>query len=154
MTTEIETAAQAYAAELLLADDDPDDRFLILRALRRCQAGLSIATFRDGIELMTHLQERMSLGHRLPRLVLLDLNMPRMDGREVLRAVGADALLRKIPIAVLSTSTQRDEHDRSLALGAAAFVSKPSEFARLTDELRALINTWFRDAAAAPTVTS
>lgn len=129
-------------AELLLADDDPDDRFLILRALRRIRPAVRVATARDGVELLAQLHALAASGRALPRVVLLDLNMPRLDGREVLRELAADPQLRALPVVVLSTSTEAEELRRVLALGAAAFVSKPAEFTRLTDALREVVERW------------
>lgn len=132
----------AEDAELLLADDDPDDRFLILRALRRSRPEIKVATVRDGVELLAYLRALGRFGRVLPRVVLLDLNMPRLDGREVLREIAADPLLRTLPVVVLSTSTEIEEQQRALALGAAAFVSKPAEFSRLAEALREIADRW------------
>lgn len=132
----------AEDAELLLADDDPDDRFLILRALRRSRPEIKVATVRDGVELLAHLRTLGRCGRASPRVVLLDLNMPRLDGREVLRELALDPLLRDLPVVVLSTSTEAEERRRALALGAAAFISKPAEFSRLVEALREMADRW------------
>ena len=123
-------------AQVLIADDDPDDRFLILRALSRCDADLSASAVRDGVELIAHLHGRQARSLPLPRLVLLDLNMPRMDGREVLRQVRSNSSLKDLRVVVLTTSVQHEEGARALALGASACFSKPESFAALVDLLR------------------
>lgn len=123
-------------AELLIADDDPDDRFLILRALHRCDAGLRAAAVCDGIELMAQLEARCAHAKALPKLVLLDLNMPRMDGREVLRKLKSIPALQELRVVVLTTSVQIEERARVLALGAVDCLSKPEAFSRLVDLLR------------------
>lgn len=124
-------------AELVLAEDDPDDRFLIVRALQRIRPSLQVAQVCDGIELIEHLRARAA--GLLPRLVLLDLNMPCMDGREVLALLHADPQLRAIPVVVLSTSVEREDLDRVRALGAADFISKPDDFSKTVQVLSALL---------------
>ena len=124
-------------AELVLAEDDPDDRFLIVRALQRLRPQLPVTEVSDGIELLAHLRARAT--DALPRLVLLDLNMPRMDGREVLALLHADTRLCAIPVVVLSTSVEREDFDRARALGAADFISKPDDFSKTVEVLGALL---------------
>lgn len=124
-------------AELVLAEDDPDDRFLIVRALKRVRPALRVMQVCDGTELIEYLRARAS--GVLPQLVLLDLNMPRMDGREVLALLHADARLRTIPVVVLSTSVEREDLERARALGAADFISKPDEFSKTVGVLSALL---------------
>ena len=132
--------ADPLRAELVLAEDDPDDRFLIERALRRARPRVSVTAVSDGIELMDLLQRRRD--GVLPGLVLLDLNMPRMDGREVLASMSADAVLRAVPVVVLSTSVEPEDIARARALNAAAFVSKPDEFGKLMLVLREMLDTY------------
>lgn len=133
----------ALVGDLMLADDDADDRFLITRALGRCRADLQVQIACDGIEVMEQLRERCRGGQCLPRLILLDLNMPRMDGREVLRALKADVALRDIPVVVLTTSVETDDLRRAYKLGAASFISKPEEFGQMMHTMRTLIEYWF-----------
>lgn len=123
-------------AQVLIADDDPDDRFLILRALRRCDAALSASAVRDGVELIAHLHARQARSLPLPRLVLLDLNMPCMEGREVLRQVRSNSALKDLRVVVLTTSVQHEDGARAMALGANACLSKPEAFATLVEILR------------------
>jgi CheY-like chemotaxis protein len=130
MSSEIEPCE----APVVLADDDADDRYLILQAVRRVRAGLRLATVCDGIELLQHLRER----RQPPALVLLDLNMPRMDGREVLHAVRAEPRFADLRMVVMTTSVEKDDEARASALGAVAFLSKPAEFSRLMALLDAL----------------
>lgn len=128
----------AIPATLLLAEDDPDDRFMILRALQRARPGLSTATVSDGIELVKHLD---LLAHdALPKLLLLDLNMPRMDGRQVLERMRSEPRWRALPIVVLTTSVEPEDVQRVNALGAAGFISKPDEFGALIRVLTTVLN--------------
>lgn len=123
-------------APLLLADDDPDDRFLIMRACRRVRPTLDVQCLGDGVELLECLEARAS--RALPRLVLMDLNMPRMDGREVLARLQGDARFQGVPCVVLTTSERREDHLRVRALGAADVLTKPNRFQALVDLLEAL----------------
>lgn len=125
---------------VVLADDDPDDRFMITRALHRVRPALGIAAVRDGIELIEHLRSRIH--HELPQLVLLDLNMPRMDGREVLRTLRADAALQQVPVVVLTTSVESMDATRAVALGAVQVLSKPDGFSALVDVMRRLLDQY------------
>ncbi|MGQ0528857.1 MAG: response regulator [Panacagrimonas sp.] len=128
--------------DVVLADDDADDQFMIRRALCRCCPGLAVHGVRDGLELMDYLQHRSPA--LLPRLVLLDLNMPRMDGREALRALRADPRLYGLSVVVLTTSVQKSDQLGVTALGASDFVSKPDGFVELCDSLKRTLNTWMR----------
>lgn len=145
----IRSEAGMAAADLVLAEDDPEDAFMILRALRRCRADLGIQTVRDGVALIEHLNERLAMGRALPQLVLLDLNMPRMDGREVLAAMKADARLSAVPVVVLTTSIEHEDRDRAQRLGAAGYLTKPDGFGLLVELLRTLTEQWFGAAPVA-----
>ena len=134
--------------DVVLADDDPDDQFMIRRALGRCCPGLAVHGVRDGLELMDYLQGRLCA--ELPRLVLLDLNMPRMDGREVLHALRMDPLLGSLPVVVLTTSVEKGDRRGAAELGASAFVSKPDGFVELCDALQSTLRDWMRPAGVAP----
>lgn len=135
---------------ILMADDDPDDRLLVKDALAECgtQPGVtnSMRFVGDGEELMDYLLRRGNFSEPAssprPDLILLDLNMPRKDGREALREIRANADLRRIPVVVFTTS--RADTDISLIydLGANSFVTKPVAFESLVDTLRHLSRYW------------
>ena len=112
--------ATVAAITVLMADDDPDDRLMMQDAFRACGPGPDLRFVRDGEELLDWLRS-----HPLPGLVLLDLNMPRKDGREALREIRADAVLRHLPVVVLSTSSAEEDIARALADGVDAFLTKP-----------------------------
>lgn len=115
--------------DILIAEDDPDDLFLLLRALRRVAPQLRTGATRDGIELCEQLEALAP--HALPHLVLLDLNLPRRDGREVLAR-----LLQQgpaVPTVVLTTSVERADHERARALGAVDVLVKPDDFRALVE---------------------
>lgn len=132
---------------ILLADDDPDDLMLTTRALQRNRLANQIKTVQDGEELMEYLQHRGAYDdpEKAPRpgLILLDLNMPRKDGREALQEIKSDPNLRRIPVVVLTTSEAEQDVLRSYDLGVNAFVTKPVTFEGLTSAIQALGNFWF-----------
>lgn len=132
---------------ILLADDDPDDRMLTTRALKRNRLANEIRTVNDGEELMDYLYQRGRYAEQetapRPGLILLDLNMPRMDGRDALREIKSDPILRRIPVIVLTTSEAEVDILRSYDLGVNAFVTKPITFDGLADAIKALGEFWF-----------
>ena len=118
--------------EILLVEDNPDDLELMLHALRKEGLGNRIQIVRDGAEALDYIfrrgefAERDANGH--PRLILLDLKLPKVDGLEVLRQVKADASARTIPVVVLTTSKEESDMVRSYQLGANSYLQKPVDF--------------------------
>lgn len=131
---------------ILLADDDPDDRMFAERALVESGLASEIYNVEDGEELLDFLHHRGAYEDpaRAPRpgLILLDLNMPRVDGREALRQIKSDPDLRRIPVIVLTTSEAAEDVARSYDLGVNAFVTKPVTFVNLVEVLKALASFW------------
>ena len=132
---------------ILIAEDDPDDRLLTIRALEQNRLANAIKWVEDGEELMDYLHHRGAYAGDgnapRPGLILLDLNMPRMDGREALQAIKADPELRRIPVVVLTTSRAEQDVVQSYDLGVNAFVTKPVTFEELANAIRVLGNFWF-----------
>ena len=127
---------------ILMAEDDPDDRLLLVDAVDEAALHLNIEFVGDGIELLDRLH-RVGSGDvadrpSLPNLILLDLNMPRMDGREALEKLKADPDLRQIPVVIFTTSQSPDDRGLVEALGAAGFMTKPSSFQDLVALVRRL----------------
>ncbi len=135
------------AIYLLMADDDADDRLLTREALAESRLANQLVFVEDGEELMDYLRHRgrYSNGGASPRpgLILLDLNMPRKDGREALREMKADPDLRLIPVVVLTTSKAEEDILRTYDMGASAYISKPVTFAGLVHVMRVLGQYWF-----------
>ena len=133
---------------ILIAEDDPDDRMLTIRALQQNRLANDIKWVEDGEELMDYLHRRGAYADEgsapRPGLILLDLNMPRMDGREALQAIKADPELRRIPVVVLTTSRAEQDIVQSYHLGVNAFVTKPMTFVELAHAIRVLGNFWFQ----------
>lgn len=117
------------------------------RALQKCRIPNRLVTVEDGEELMRYLKREGEYENHedapRPGLILLDLNMPRKDGREALREIKSDPVLRRIPVVVLTTSEAEVDVVRSYDLGVNAFITKPVTFAGLTQALRKLGEFWF-----------
>ncbi|MCX7867815.1 response regulator [Limisphaera sp. VF-2] len=132
---------------ILMADDDPDDRELTREAFRESRLANEFHTVEDGEELLDYLHRRGRYaalnGAPLPGLILLDLNMPRKDGREALREIKSDPHLRRIPIVVLTTSKAEEDILRSYDLGVNSYVTKPVTFQSLVELVRVLGRYWF-----------
>jgi CheY-like chemotaxis protein len=138
----------AIPVMILIADDDEDDRLLTRQALEEAHLSNDVRFVEDGEELMDYLRRQGQYAGndgRAPRpgLILLDLNMPRKDGRECLREIKADDDLRDIPVVVLSTSREEEDIARSYQLGVNSFISKPVTFTGLVDALKVMGRYWF-----------
>lgn len=131
---------------ILMADDDADDRLLCQQALEESRVLNELYFVEDGEQLMDYLNQRGKYAPPAnaprPGLILLDLNMPRKDGREALREIKATPELRRIPIVVMTTSQAEEDIYRSYDLGANSFVTKPVTFDRLVDLMKALGKFW------------
>ena len=136
--------------DILLAEDDPDDRLFIRRAFRETNVRNSVHEVEDGVQLLNYLRGRgaykSSPAARRPGLILLDLNMPKMSGREALREIKADPDLRKIPVVVLTTSSDESDITYSYSQGANAYVTKPSSLSDLLEMFRRIDSFWLRTA--------
>jgi CheY-like chemotaxis protein len=132
---------------LLMADDDEDDRLMTREALAESRLTNPLHFVRDGEELMDYLYRRGKYAdpvrYPFPGLILLDLNMPRKDGREALREIRADPNLRRIPVVVLTTSAAEEDVVRSYELGVNSFIVKPVTFGALVEVMRSLGHYWF-----------
>jgi CheY-like chemotaxis protein len=132
---------------ILLADDDPDDRQLTRDAFAENRLANVLNTVDDGEELLEYLQRRGRYADKrdepLPGLILLDLNMPRKDGREALKEIKADPELRRIPIVVLTTSKAEEDILRTYDLGVNSYVTKPVTFKSLVELIKVLGRYWF-----------
>jgi CheY-like chemotaxis protein len=133
---------------ILLADDDAEDREMTRKAFDRNRLANEFYTVADGEELLDFLHHRGAYAppalSPTPGLILLDLNMPRMDGREALAAIKADPALRRIPVVVMTTSQAEQDITRSYDLGTNSFISKPITLGGLVDVARVLGHYWFQ----------
>lgn len=127
-----------------MADDDPDDQILLQEALKENNIPNSVCFVENGEELLDFLHKRGKFEgvEFSPGLILLDLNMPKMDGRQALKLLKTDPLLKKIPIVVLTTSRADSDILECYDLGVNSFISKPVNFAELVDVTREISNYW------------
>ncbi|HEU4717558.1 MAG TPA: response regulator [Bacteroidia bacterium] len=136
-----------YPIEILIADDDEEDRMLITDALKESRLKNKIQTVENGEELMEYLNNKGKFSdtqkYPKPGLILLDLNMPRKDGREALREIKEKHELRSIPIIVLTTSKAEEDILRSYDLGVNSFITKPVTFTAMVDVMKTLNKYWF-----------
>jgi CheY-like chemotaxis protein len=132
---------------ILLADDDAEHRQLLREALAESRLHNQLFTVNDGEELLDYLHHRgeyhSALESPRPGLILLDLAMPRMDGREALQEIKRDPDLRKIPVVIMTTSSAEEDICRSYDLGASSYITKPVTFAELVRVTQAIGRYWF-----------
>jgi CheY-like chemotaxis protein len=135
------------AITILLADDDPDDRLMASEALTESRLANDVRFVEDGEELMDYLRRtgQYSVPGSAPRpgLILLDLNMPRKDGREALKEIKIDPILRSIPVVVLTTSKAEEDVFRTYDLGVNSFITKPVVFDSLVELMKTIGKYWF-----------
>ncbi len=133
---------------ILMAEDDSDDRLLAQDALVESGLATDVHFVEDGVELMDYLNRRNKFSQLAntprPGLIILDLNMPKKDGREALREIRANPELRKIPVVVFTTSTADTDIARVYDLGANSFISKPVAFNSLVGVMKAIGQYWFQ----------
>ena len=139
------TSAPKRQIPIVIADDDEDDRQLIEDAFRESKFEHPFTFVENGEELLKFLHGAAPYQERqLPGLILLDLNMPRMDGRTALMHIKTDAKLRRIPVIVLTTSNGEDDIQRTYDLSVSAYIPKPSTFNGLIELVESLNNYWLR----------
>jgi CheY-like chemotaxis protein len=130
--------------EILLVEDDPGDTLITTEALQRSRVTNNLNCVANGEEALAYLRRDGDYADAVrPDLVLLDLNLPRRDGREVLAEVKADESLRRIPVVVLTTSQAEEDILRSYDLHANAYVTKPVDFDRFVDVVRSIDEFYF-----------
>ncbi len=134
----------AEPIEILLVEDNPGDARLAAEALKENKVSNNLHQVRDGVEAMRFLRrEAPYAGVPVPDLILLDLNLPRKDGREVLEEIKGDPELRLVPVVVLTTSAAERDLIKSYNLHANAYVIKPIDLDRFIEVVRAIENFWF-----------
>lgn len=127
---------------VLAAEDDPDDRLLLEMAFADMEHPFDLRIVEDGFELMEYLHHQGDYAESMPsrpRLILLDLNMPRIDGREALVQIKKSSLLKEIPVVMWTTSGEEEDRFFCLKAGASAYMTKPSSFPRMKESIRDVI---------------
>jgi CheY-like chemotaxis protein len=131
---------------ILMADDDEDDRLLTQDALAESRVLNELHFVEDGVELLEYLERKGKFEDKTvsprPGLILLDLNMPRMDGREALEAIKGNPNLKGIPVVILTKSKQEEDMVKGYNLGAASYITKPVTFDGLVDLMKTLGKYW------------
>lgn len=143
----MDTAHTKESILILMADDDEDDRLMAKEALDEARLINEMDFVEDGVDLIDYLYRRGKYeklkDKPLPGLILLDLNMPRKDGREALKEIKADRKLQLIPIVVLTTSKAEEDVLRTYDLGVSSFITKPVTFEGLVEIMKNLTKYWF-----------
>ena len=130
--------------QILMADDDADDRFLVQAAFEDSNIVNPVIFFEDGEQLLNHLTDGSS--EVSPLLILLDLNMPKVDGREVLKMLRNNALWNTIPIIIFSTSNSPRDINTAYELGANCYIIKPSSYEGLKEAVMNIQKFWLQTA--------
>ncbi len=135
------------SVDILIAEDDDDDFLLAKEAFDEYYLANKIYRVKNGEELLDFLHHRGEFkdpgSAPLPVLILLDLNMPRMDGREALKEIKADPELRKIPVVIMTVSKEEEDIMRSYDLGANSYIRKPVRFTEMVEIIRTIGKYWF-----------
>jgi two-component system response regulator len=144
----------SHDSVILLVEDNPKDEELTLRALKKSNVMNPVVVARDGVEALDYLFARGAHANRdraaMPQVVLLDLKLPKVDGLEVLKALRADELTRRLPVVVLTSSLEEQDLIRSYNLGANSYVRKPVDFVQFIEAVRQLSLYWLILNATAP----
>jgi CheY-like chemotaxis protein len=142
------------AHAILLVEDNPAEVKIAQRALKESGVAVELIVVRDGQEAVDYLLRQgshaSSTAWREPHLILLDLNLPRLNGREVLERVRATPQLRSVPVIVLTTSSRREDVRAMYAAGANTYIEKPQEFARFVQVLQTIQRYWLDTAVLPP----
>jgi CheY-like chemotaxis protein len=142
------------AHAILLVEDNPADVKITQRALRESGLPVDLIVVRDGQEAVEYLlhegNHASKSGWRSPDLILLDLNLPRMSGREFLERVRNTPALKVVPVVVLTTSRRREDISQMYAAGANTYIEKPQEFERFVEVLRTISRYWLDTALLPP----
>jgi len=136
-------ASETRPIEILLVEDSPSDATLTIEALEAGKIANKLSHVEDGAEAMAYLrrQGRYSNASK-PDLIMLDLNLPRKDGREVLKELKSDPALKMIPVIILTTSSSDKDVMQSYELHANCYITKPVDFKRFIDIVRSIENFW------------
>ena len=140
--------------KILLVEDDPDDEALTLRAFRKINVGDDVFVVRDGVEALDYLFCRTNYSdrdpHDLPKVVLLDIKLPKMDGLEVLRHIRADKRTQLLPVVILTSSKEEQDLVKGYKGGVNSYIRKPVDFIQFSEAMRELALYWLALNETAP----
>lgn len=136
---------------ILIGEDDSDDRYLIQSAFEENSFNDQLQFFSDGVEIMEQLEAIRTgkAGNKYPRFILMDLNMPKRDGKETLKLIKENKFFQKIPVIIFSTANSEQEMLRCYELGANSYIAKPNNFEGLV-KLIAVIRSYWLDTSLVP----
>lgn len=134
---------------IVIAEDDEDDYMLTLEAFKEADITSKLVWVKDGEELMDYLYSTEIAGGEKtsPTIILLDLNMPKKDGREALAEIKADKALRAIPVVIFTTSLAENDISLAYDLGVNSFIQKPARFSQFVDIIKTFAHYWFKIVA-------
>lgn len=132
---------------ILIAEDDPDDRFLLKKAFEENKAEETIVFVENGIKALEYLKTIRESNHLYPHLIILDLNMPFRSGKEVLKEIKEDSILKKIPVVIFSTSGNETVIDKCYEMGANTYIIKPISFEQLLKVVERIKAYWLQTAS-------
>lgn len=124
---------------IVLADDDPDDQNFLKMAVYKYSSNIRVECLNNGMELMEYLKNNPE-----PNIIILDLNMPQKNGKEILNEIKTDILYKHIPVLVYSTSTSTEEINQVYTLGANSFLTKPRDFQDIVNALSQICSYWLK----------
>jgi len=140
----VNDAANIMPIEVLLVEDNPGDAELTRIALQDSKISINLNVVEDGVEAMAFLRKQDNYAKKPhPDIVLLDLNLPRKDGREVLAEIKSDDNLRRIPVVVLTTSQSEEDILKAYNLAANCYITKPVDFDQFVKIVQSIENFWF-----------
>lgn len=129
--------------QILLVEDDPGDVELIMEGLKESKIAINFKVIEDGVKALQYLHKEQPYQNcSLPDLILLDLNLPKMDGREVLKEIKGDPFLRQIPVVILTTSDAETDIVKSYTLGANCYITKPISLDGFIEVVQTIEGFW------------
>ena len=143
-----------FSWEILLVEDNPADAFLTQEVLKEATISHNLQVAPDGVEALEYLRQEGDHADAIrPDIIILDLNMPKMDGHELLARIKSDDALKSIPVIVLSSSTTADDISRAYALNANCFARKPMNIDLFIDVIKGIQEFWFKTVVLPPSST-
>ena len=140
--------------DVLLVEDNQDDEVLALRAIRRATGDLDIVIARDGVEALEFIfgneSDQEALPVNMPKLILLDVKLPRLSGFDVLRKIRGNANTRHIPVVMLTSSSEQKDILEAYEIGANSYIRKPVDFAEFSETVKYICTYWLTMNHAAP----
>ncbi len=132
------------AQQILLVEDNPDDEALALRALKKGGFADELVVARDGVEALDFLLDKNKNRDDLPALVLLDINLPRLNGLEVLKQLRQNAMTQVLPVVMLTSSKEDDDVSSSYEYGCNSYIRKPVDFKKFSEMITLVERYWLR----------